>query len=162
MVVRTCLLVCGWAGSVLLGFCRVGTGVPSLGHTILREKRAKRMNCACPGGEKEGLGRAGLTSFRSDLGGEVTAVEDGSESDESHPAGGKAQCVPWGGGGARHAAPELTLSYELKPTPRRPLESRYGFVTEQPRMVQRAWWTYRTPYYGAQPYPTSGARVGTS
>ena len=43
-----------------------------------------------------------------------------------------------GSWGAKHAAPELTLSYALKPTPRRPLESRYGFVTEQPRMVQRA------------------------
>ena len=66
-----------------------------------------------------------------------------------------------GSGGARHATPELTLSYALKPTPRRPLESRYKFVRERSRMLQRAERTCQDPYHGIQPYPAPGARVGT-
>ena len=45
--------------------------------------------------------------------------------------------------------------------PRRPLESRYKFVRERPRMLQRAGRTCQDPYHGTQPYPASRARVGT-
>ena len=80
------------------------------------------------------------------------------------PARGAATVTRGRLGGSREAVDpdlELTLYKAPKPTPRRPLKSRYGFVTEQPRMIQRAWWTYQTPYHGTQPYTTSGARVGT-
>ena len=86
------------------------------------------------------------------------------EAGSIDPARGAATAARWylGGSGGAESRLLSTLSpRRQKFRPRRPLESRYKFVTERPRMLQRAERTCQDPYHGTQPYPASGTRVGT-
>ena len=86
------------------------------------------------------------------------------EAGSTDLARGAATAARWylGGSGGEESRLLSTFSpRRQKVRPRRPLESRYKFVRERPRMLQRAERTCQDPYHGTQPYPASGTRVGT-